>query len=85
MRKVKAVGVYTNDGFTPVAVFTSKMKAKQWAIDNSFVGGGEHKSLYCEYFYYMTPAEVEALPYTQCAQFELAMRSAMDDFERRNK
>lgn len=85
MRKVKAVGVYTNDGFTPVAVFTSKEKAKKWAIDNSWVGGGMYKELFCEFFYHLTPTQVECASYTQCAQFELAMRIAVEDFERNTK
>lgn len=75
MSRIKSVGVYLENDYTPMEVFSSKKKASEYA-NTLMVSMGE-SNVEQVFFYYLTPDQVSKLSYSQAIDFERLMRSSL--------
>ncbi len=80
MSRIKTVGVYLQDDYRPLEVFSSKKKASEYV--NTLLTRMNESSVEQVFFYYLTPDQVSALSYAQASDFERLMRFAIEEMNR---
>jgi len=69
MSRIKTVGVYTTDTSKFLGAFNSKAKAQEFALTYP-------KFVEMVFYYHLTIAQVEVLPYAQAYDFENKIKTA---------